>query len=99
MLLIFTFLHLTIMSPYNRWVHTSFKEILLSYCDEILESSDRVPDRTRSQLVTKVSNEIADIAKELMDASLPEDLEKVIPIFNINIKDIDLYVQCVQTWF
>ena len=99
MLLIFTFLHLTIMSPYNQWVHMSFKEILLSYCDEFLESSDCVPDRTRSQLITKVSNEIADIAKELTDASLPEDLEKVIPIFNINIKDIDLYVQCVQTWF
>ena len=99
MLLIFTFLRLTIMSPYNRWVHTSFKEILLSYCNEFLESSDRVPDKTRLQLVTKVSNEIADIAKELMDASLPEDLEKVIPIFNINVKDIDLYVQCVRTWF
>ena len=99
MLLIFTFLRLTIMSPYNRWVHTSFKEILLSYCDEFLESSDRVPDKTRSQLITKVSNEIADIAKELTDASLPEDLEKVTPIFNINIKDIDLYVQCVWTWF
>ena len=99
MLLIFTFLHLTIMSPYNRWVHTSFKEILFSYCDEFLESSDHVPDRTRSQLVTKVLNEIADIAKELTDASLLEDLEKVIPIFNINVKDIDLYVQCVQTWF
>ena len=99
MLLIFTFLRLTIMSLYNHWVHTSFKEILLSYCDEFIESSDHVPDRTRLQLVTKVSNEIADIAKELMDASLPEDLEKVIPIFNINIKDIDLYVQCVWTWF
>ena len=99
MLLIFAFLHLTIMSPYNRWVHTSFKEILFSYCDEFLESSDHVPDRTRLQLVMKVSYEIADIAKQLTDASLPEDLEKVIPIFNINIKDIDLYVQCVQTWF
>ena len=99
MLLIFTSLRLTIMSPYNHWVHMSFKEILLSYCDEFLESSDHVPDRTRLQLVTKVSNEIADIAKELTDASLLEDLEKVIPIFNINVKDIDLYVQCVQTWF
>ena len=90
MLLIFTFLCLTIMSPYNRWVHMSFKEILLSYCDKFIESSDHVPDRTRLQLVTKVSNEIADIAKELTDASLLEDLEKVIPIFNINVKDIDL---------
>ena len=77
----------------------SFKGILLSYCDKFLESSDCVPDRTRLQLVTKVSNEIADIAMELTDASLPEDLEKVIPIFNINVKDIDLYVQCVRTWF
>ena len=77
----------------------SFKEILLSYCNEFLESSDHVPDRTRLQLVMKVSYEIADIAKELTDASLPEDLEKVIPIFNINVKDIDLYVQCVWTWF
>ena len=66
----------------------SFKEILLSYCDKFLESSDRVPDKTRSQLITKVSNEIADIAKELMDASLLEDLEKVTPIFNINVKDM-----------
>ena len=99
MLLIFAHLHLTIMSPYNCWVHMLFKEILLSYCDEFLESSDWVPDRTRSKLVTKVLNEIADVAKELMDASLPEDLEKVIPIFNINVKDIDPYVQCVWTWF
>ena len=68
-------------------------------CSSDLESSDCVPDKTRSQLITKVLNEIADIAKELTDASLLEDLEKVIPIFNINVEYIDLYVQCVQTWF
>ena len=74
---------------------TSFKEVLISYCDEFLESSDQVPERTRLKLITKVLKEIVDIAKELMDASLPDDLEKVIPIFNMNIK-ILTYVASVS---
>ena len=87
------------MSPYNHWDHTLFNKILISYCNEFLESSDQVPKRTRLKLITKVLNEIADIVKELKDASLPDDLEKVIPICNMNVKDIDLHVQCVWTWF
>ena len=66
------------MPPYNRWVHDSFKEILLNHWGEFLESSDRCPEKTRSKLITQVSQQIADIAKENRDIPLPDDLEKVL---------------------
>jgi hypothetical protein len=50
---------------------------LLDSCDEYLKSSDRGTDKTRSQLITRVSKDIADIAKENSE-TIPDDLEKVI---------------------
>ena len=66
------------MPPYNCWVHDLFKEILLNHCGEFLESSDLCPEKTQSKLITQVSQQIADIAKENGDIPLPDVLEKVL---------------------
>jgi len=65
------------MGPYSRWVHASFKHILLDACDEWLNSTNRGNDKTWSTLITQVSKEITDIA-QAKEESLPSDLEKVI---------------------
>jgi hypothetical protein len=67
------------MAPYNRWVHSSFKQTLLDSCDEYLDTSDRGSDKTRSRLITRVAQEITTIANAQAEAvQLPDDLEKVI---------------------
>jgi hypothetical protein len=65
------------MAPYSRWVLPSFRQTLLDRCDDYLKSSDRSNEKTRSQLITQVSQEITNIAQENNEA-LPDDLEKVI---------------------
>ena len=64
------------MPPYARWVHGSFRDVLIESCDEYLKTSDRGNDKTRSKLVTRVSNAITEIAKREKE-TLPDDLEKV----------------------
>jgi hypothetical protein len=64
------------MAPYARWVLPSFKDSLLSSCDEYLASNDRGSDKTRSKLITRVSKDITDIAQN-NNERLPDDLEKV----------------------
>ena len=65
------------MPPYNCLVHDSFKEILLSHCDEFLGSGDCGLDKTQSKLITQVSQQISDIAKGNMHVHILDDLEKV----------------------
>jgi len=64
------------MAPYSRWVLPSFKNTLLGNCDSYLESSDRGNDKTRSKLITQVTQEIATIA-QANGEPVPDDLEKV----------------------
>jgi len=64
------------MAPYSRWVLPSFKTTLLGNCDSYLESSDRGNDKTRSKLITQVTQEIATIA-QANGEPVPDDLEKV----------------------
>ena len=66
------------MPPYSHWVHESFKLTLLKYCDGYLETNDHGTEKTHSKLITKVLQEIADIAKGQIDVHVPDDLEKVI---------------------
>lgn len=67
------------MAPYSRWVHSSFKQTLLDYCNDYLDTSDRGSDKTRSKLITRVAQEITSIADAQDEAvTLPDDLEKVI---------------------
>jgi len=65
------------MAPYARWVHQSFKQILVDACDEYLDTNDRSNEKTRSKLITRVSKDISDIAQANKEA-VPDDLEKVI---------------------
>ena len=64
------------MPPYTRWVHASFRDVLIKSCDEYLKTSDRGNDKTRAKLVTRVSKDITEIAKREKE-TLPDDLEKV----------------------
>lgn len=78
-LLISTSLQHTNMAPYSRWVHSSFRQTLLDYCNDYLDTSDRGSDKTRSKLITRVAQEITSIADAQVEAvTLPDDLEKVI---------------------
>jgi hypothetical protein len=52
-----------IMSPYSHWVHPSFRQTLVDYCDEFLQSSDQGTKKTRSKCITQVAQEITDIVK------------------------------------
>ena len=65
------------MAPYARWVQEGFKTILLDSCDEYLQSSDRGTEKTRTQLITRVSADMTAAAQET-NVLLPDDLEKVI---------------------
>jgi hypothetical protein len=76
-LLIFTCLQPITMAPYSRWVLPSFKDTLLSACDEYMRSNDRGNGKTQSMLITRISQEIAAIAQE-KNERVPEELEKVI---------------------
>ena len=64
------------MGPYSRWVKESFKQTLLNNCDEYLETTDRGTNKTRSKLITRVTQDIAAIALAKTE-DLPDDLEKV----------------------
>lgn len=61
---------------YARWVHDSFRHVLVDACDEYLETNDRNSDKTRSKLISRISKEITSIAKT-NNESLPDELEKV----------------------
>ena len=86
------------MGPYARWMHDSFKEILVNSCDEYMQSSDRGTDKTRSNLIARVSTDITNIAKE-KKAAVPDDLEKVILHFISHPIGDSKFFQCVRTWF
>ena len=64
------------MAPYTRWVHESFKHILVDGSDEYFDTSDRGNDKSRSKLITWVANDIAAIA-QTNNQQVPDDLEKV----------------------
>ena len=64
------------MSRYTRWVHDSFKHILVDSCDGYLQTNDRGIDKGRSKFIAQVAADIADSAGE-GDVALPNDLEKV----------------------
>ena len=82
--LISTCLQPITMAP---WVHLSFRTILINYCDEYLECNDRSTEKPRSKLITKVSQEITDIAKA-NNEPLPDKVEKVIyPYILLSLSD------------
>ena len=64
------------------WVHPLFRTILINYCNEYLECNDRSAEKPRSKLITKVSQEITDIAKA-NNEPLPDEVEKVIYPYNL----------------
>jgi len=64
----------------SPWHHTvvglpSFKDTLLSACDEYMRSNDCGNDKTWSMLITQISQEIAAIVHEKNERVL-EELEK-----------------------
>ena len=75
-LLISTSLQHTNMAPYSCWVHSSFRQTLLDYCNDYLDTSDRGSDKTRSKIITRVAKEITDKAAE-NNEPVPDDVEKV----------------------
>jgi len=75
-MLIFSCLRSITMGQYSRWVQQSAKEILLSACDEYVQTSDRGSDKTRSKIITRVAKEITDKAAE-NNEPVPDDVEKV----------------------
>jgi hypothetical protein len=64
------------MGPYSCWVNESFKQTLLDNCDEYLDTTNRGTDKTRSKLITQVTQDIAAIALA-KKGELPNNLEKV----------------------
>jgi hypothetical protein len=64
------------MAPYAHWVLESFKHVLVDGCDEYFDTNDRGSDKSRSRLITRVSNDIAAIAQAKQER-VPDDLEKV----------------------
>jgi hypothetical protein len=84
-LLIVTRLQPITMSPYSHWVHPSFRQTLVNYCDEFLRTNDRGTEKTWSKLITQVSQEITDIVKGQEDVNVPDDLEKVLPPSDVNV--------------
>ena len=67
----------TTMAPYARWVLPSFKNTLLSACDEYMTTNDRGSDKARSKLITRVAKDITDIVEGNENEKVPDDLEKV----------------------
>lgn len=70
------------MAPYARWVHDSFKQLLLDSCDEYLKTNDRSTNKACSAFITQVSKDIVDITQG-KNVILPDDLEKVITISHL----------------
>jgi hypothetical protein len=50
------------MGQYARWIQQSSKEILLSACNEYVQTSDHGNDKTHSKIITWVAKEIVDKA-------------------------------------
>jgi hypothetical protein len=86
------------MAPYNRWAQPPFLQTLLDSCDAYLASSDRGSEKTRSKLITKVSEELTAISERTHEP-LPDDLEKVILLTILFHIDNDKCIQCVRIWF
>ena len=64
------------MSAYTRWVHDSFRYILVDSCDGYLQTNDHGIDKGHSKFIAQVAVDIADSAHK-GDMTLPNDLEKV----------------------
>ncbi|KIM78570.1 hypothetical protein PILCRDRAFT_11036 [Piloderma croceum F 1598] len=69
------------MAPYARWVHPSFRHILVNNCDEYLDSSDCGNDKSRSKLITRVATEISDIIAQENIERPPDDIPKCVRIW------------------
>lgn len=65
------------MPPYARWVHASFKQTLIDACEAYVQTNDRGNDKARSKLITQVTQDITDIARN-NNETLPDDVEKVL---------------------
>ena len=61
---------------YARWVHDSFRHVLVDASDKYLETNDRNSDKTRSKLINRICKEITIIANT-NNESLPDELHKV----------------------
>jgi hypothetical protein len=60
----------------KTWVLPSFKQILIDSCKEFMHTTDKVKDKPRTALITRVVDEIRQAVIDT-DATLPNDLEKV----------------------
>jgi hypothetical protein len=60
----------------KTWVLPSFKQILIDSCEEFMHATDKVKDKPRTALITRVADEIRQAVIDT-DATLPDDLEKV----------------------
>jgi hypothetical protein len=58
----------------KKWVHDSFKSILLDNCQEYLDSNDMGKHKTRTLLINEVADKIREAAQGL---DLPNNLNKV----------------------
>ena len=84
------------MGPYARWVLLSFKETLLSACDEYMTTNDRGSNKACSQLITRVAKDIADIVESKENEKVPDDLEKVGHVFNSHTWEITNHISSVS---
>ena len=58
----------------KKWVHDSFKNILLDNCQAYLDSNDLGKHKARTQLINKVAEKIREVTPGF---DLPDDLNKV----------------------
>jgi hypothetical protein len=83
------------MAPYTRWVHKSFKKVLLASCDVYLASKNWGPEKMRTKLIKTVLEEITQISEQTHEA-IPDDLEKVSNMLDTLFKFNNCeYIQCV----
>jgi hypothetical protein len=83
----------TIMGPYAL---PSFKETLLSACDEYMITNDGGSNKSRSQVITQVAKDIADIVESKENEKVLDDLEKVGHVFNWHTWEITNHISSVS---
>lgn len=60
----------------KTWVLRAFKQILIDSSEEYMNTTDKVKDKPRTALVTRVADEIRQVV-DGTDTRLPDELEKV----------------------
>jgi len=60
----------------KKWVTPSFKAILVSHCQDYLDSNDLGKDKQRTNLIWQVAGDIQESADDGQE-TVPPDLQKV----------------------